>query len=384
MGVRSARIKGLLEEIRALLETAKGNYFRASYYGELFVRWHALREELKASDPNAFSGLSSKAVPEPTPSPDWDGEGHFARGEFLGLERQAAHALEVSIAMDSEGRGEPDPVPAARVGRLSVQSIGRVRALLEQMSRAEIQQVLIEAGSEPAFHMSFTDNMNSAEYRSKARMLSEGFDSPARHPETGQAFVFEVVRVTGRRDPDEVAGGDAGLDAAFRRDGLSLAEVLGHARPDVGREVQSYLEQRDLIQAAELHAKQWSRVETDPSGAVTAAASAFEAVIVHALDELEIERQGVNQLPNLLDLLSRETNFDDLLPHGDKGQRFMKSIRGFAHNAYALAHDAGDRHAGNPSSTTEQETAYVYVSSCDVVMGILIRALRSGRIRRSG
>jgi hypothetical protein len=253
------------------------------------------------------------------------------------------------------------------------------------MTRAEIHQVLIEGGSEPAFRMPFTDNMNSGDYRSKARMLSEGFDAPARHPETGQAFVFEVIRVLGHRNPDEVAGADSGLAAALQRDGLSLAEVLGHARPDVARDVQSYLELRGLAQAAELHAKQWNRVETDPSGAITAAASAFEAVILHALDDLRIDRQGVNQLPNLLALLSRETNFDDLLPHGDRGHRFMKSVRGFAHNAYSLAHEAGDRHAGgDPGSATERETAYIYVSSCDVAIGILIRALRSGRIQRRG
>jgi hypothetical protein len=75
----------LLEEVRALLEKAKGNYFRPSFYGEIFERWHALREELRSSDPNTFSGLSSKGIPAPTPSSDWDGEGQFERGHFVEL-----------------------------------------------------------------------------------------------------------------------------------------------------------------------------------------------------------------------------------------------------------------------------------------------------------
>ncbi len=254
--------------------------------------------------------------------------------------------------------------------------------MLERSNRGTIHQILIESGSEAALQMAFTDVQNSPAYRTKARMLSEGFDVPARDPESGDAFVFEVIRVLARRDAPAIATPEAGLAGFLQADGISLADVLGHATPPASPEIQAYLDAGDLRSAAELHRKQWSRVETDPSGAITAATSCLEAVLRAALDELGIDRAGANQLPDLLGRLVEGSNFDQLLPHGEMGARFMRSIRGFASNAYSLAHEAGDRHGGDPASPmTDRETAYTFVSSTELVLGVITRGLTSRRLR---
>jgi hypothetical protein len=271
---------------------------------------------------------------------------------------------------------------------LHSKAIATIRYLLSTyLTRDEMKQFLLEAGasSDRILRIDASGNMRSPTYTSKSGILNTGYDTIFDDFDKAEAvgILCELARLIFSRK--RVSEGDRRvLEAALSASGVNLTEIIeSSAGQDVVHLAVDSLDTANLKEARDLLKKALLRMDTDPSGAITAAVSAAESVCREALTRLNIALPAKKQLPDYLAALCKQTNIEDLAAlGGEDARKVFGSLRGLAQNTYQAAHQVGDRHAhGDTAASPSAVVVEMLVTSACAITVVLAGALRREELK---
>lgn len=269
-------------------------------------------------------------------------------------------------------------------------TIAIIRAILCKFGRAEIKQLLLLAGADSGriMEIPISNNMRSSQYKSKEEIVSLVFDTM--HNDFGSkeadGIRLELLRQMKRMKPVlfnvEENNELQSLADALTNDGYNLSKVLGeNAGTDLADTFREKVELVNMSQARDLVIKCLKRMQTDPSGAVTAIVSCLESVCKATLQRLGKDLPAEQTLPKLLVKIRRDTNFEYLF-QGNKAQVVLASLSTLAENIYQLAHEVGDRHGPDEEGRfANSSVASLMVCCCTSLAVLLIDALHEGELK---
>ncbi len=275
-------------------------------------------------------------------------------------------------------------------------SISKVKQLLIEgganaIKILEIQEVVAKPSMHPMEALLFPIktawlNLDPDPYihRNKTDIISEAFDLIYHENEKVEAdgILLEVVRLMLKENPNLLKEKETDeLKDSLSSDGIFLNDIL-NTRQAVSllTETRSILRESGHIEAEEKISKCLRRLSTDPEGAVTAAVSATEAVLVDVLRKLEIGLPSKRQLPGYLGELRRKTNIDRLAEIKGHSEKIISPLSTLAANIYQASHEAGDRHA-NLVVTTPFVRELLVVSCTVLIIGVS-RSLERGELKK--
>lgn len=266
-------------------------------------------------------------------------------------------------------------------------TIAVIRKILkgdDNFKRADIKQLLLLAGADKdrIQAIPISNNMQSSRYKSKEEILSLGFDTIDKdfEPQEADGVRLELLKQMKRMKPGLFEGDGnnelQNLADALTNDGYNLAKILGvNAAADLGEALREKVELANMLQARELAVKTLRRIDTDPSGAVTAVVSCLESVCKATLKRLGQDLPSEQTLPKLLVKIRKDTNFKCLF-QGKKGEIVLSSLSTLTENVYQLAHEVSDRHGPDEGGRfTNTSVTSLMVCCCASLAILLIDAL---------
>ncbi len=236
---------------------------------------------------------------------------------------------------------------------LKSQTIGAIRRFVSlNTSRDDLKELLLEGGAnaDRVLKISLGTPMGAKGYVSASVLLNNGFDTIYEDFDRPEAdgILLRMAGILARRIHDRLKSDSLqDLECGLAASGVTVAQITHATAATAPLETAA-----DQAGAAQLHevtdllAKGLRRLTTDRAGAITACTSAAESACRVALERLCFSLPAAKQLPDYLNALCQQTNFEALARvAGEDTQKVFKALRGLAQSAYQAAHQLGDRHA---------------------------------------